>query len=52
VREVLKVVRRRNNVDLLFRGQDADYPLIPKLGRKPVLGLSFTELESLLFRSF
>lgn len=56
VREVLDVrmsqVLRRNNVDLLFRGQDADYPLIPKLGRKPIRGKSFTELESLLFQEF
>ncbi len=56
VSELLNVrmsqVRRRNNVDLLFRGQDNDYPLIPKLGRKPVRGQSFTELESLLFQEF
>jgi hypothetical protein len=56
VREVFDVrmsqALRRNNVDLLFRGQDADYPLIPKLGRKRIRGQSFKELESLLFQEF
>lgn len=44
--------RRKNNVDLLFRGQSANYPLIPKLGRKAVRGQSFPELETLLFKDF
>jgi hypothetical protein len=56
VTEVLAVrtsqLSRRNNVDLLFRGQAADYPLIPKLGRKKIRGQSFQELESLLFQEF
>ena len=33
-------------------GPDSDYPLIPKLGRKRILGQSFRELESLLFQEF
>jgi hypothetical protein len=56
VAEVLAVrmseLRRRNNVDLLFRGQAADKPLIPKLGRKEIRGQSFQQLESLLFQEF
>jgi hypothetical protein len=56
VTEVLAVrmtqLSRRNNVDLLFRGQAADYPLIPKLGRKKIRGQSFQELESLVFQEF
>jgi hypothetical protein len=57
VKEVLEVrlsqLRRRNkNAELLFRGQAADYPLIPKLGRKQVIGQTFKELEALLFQEF
>jgi FRG domain len=56
VREVLALrmsqIRRQNNVDLLFRGQEADYHLIPKLGRKKIRGQSFKNLESLLFQEF
>lgn len=44
--------RRQNNVDLLFRGQNADYNLIPKLGRKKIRGQSFKELETLIFQEF
>ncbi len=44
--------RRMNNNDLLFRGQSADYPLIPKIGRKAVRGQSFLALEGLLFKDF
>jgi hypothetical protein len=43
---------RRNNVDLVFRGQAADYPLIPRVGRKKIRGKSFPQLESLLFNEF
>jgi hypothetical protein len=40
------------NVDLLFRGQSAEYPLKPKLARKEVRGKNFKELESELFQEF
>lgn len=43
---------RKNNVDLVFRGQPADYPLIPRVGRKKIRGKSFPQLESLLFNEF
>ena len=43
---------RRNKVDLVFRGQPADYPLIPKVGRKKIRGASFAKIESLLFQEF
>jgi hypothetical protein len=57
VKEVLEVRlselrRRKKNVELLFRGQAADYPLIPKLGRKQIIGQTFEELEALLFQEF
>jgi len=43
---------KRNKVDLIFRGQSADYPLIPKVGRKRIRGTSFAKIESLLFQEF
>jgi FRG domain len=53
-RRILRAVqyRQTNDVDLLFRGQSAEYPLKPKLGRKSVRGKTFKELESDMFQEF
>lgn len=41
-----------NKADLLFRGQSADYPLLPRLAREKPRGMNLSKMENLLFEEF
>ncbi|MDB5086877.1 MAG: hypothetical protein JWR09_871 [Mucilaginibacter sp.] len=43
--------KKGNNADLIFRGQNADYPLLPKLARLALKG-EITNIEKLLMEEF
>jgi hypothetical protein len=44
--------RHHNKADLLFRGQNCDKPLLPKIGRLKPRGANLSNIEKLIYKDF